>query len=103
MTVTVKNKQELVVPQSVRRQAGIKSGDRLEFRVSGGIISIIPDLPSAGDEYTTAQRRAIDAQLALARKGPFHGPFDTAEEAIAHMKSELKKRAAARKSVKRSR
>ena len=103
MTVTVHNKQELVVPQSVRRQAGIKSGDRLAFRVSGGIISIIPDLPSADDEYTPAQRRVIDAQLALARKGPFHGPFDTAEEAIAHMKSELKKRAAAKKSVKRSR
>jgi AbrB family looped-hinge helix DNA binding protein len=102
MTVTVKNKKDLVVPQSVRRQAGIKSGDRLEFRVSGGIINIIPKLPSADDEYTPAQRRVIDAQLAEVQKGPFHGPFDTADDMIAHMKAELKKRAVAKKTNKRS-
>ena len=33
------------------------------FKVSGGIINIIPKLPSADDEYTPAQRRAIDSQL----------------------------------------
>lgn len=103
MTVTVKNKTELVVPRSVRREAGIKSGDRVEFKVSGGIINIVPELPSTGDEYTPAQRRVIDAQLAEARKGPFHGPFATADEMIAHVKAELKKRAAAKKSTKRSR
>jgi len=103
MTVTVKNKTELVVPRSVRRRAGIKSGDRIEFKVSGGIINIIPQLPSAGDEYTPAQRRVIDAQLAEAQKGPFHGPFNTAGEMIAHIKGELKKRAAIKKTNKRSR
>ncbi len=102
MTVTVKNKEELVVPRSVRRRAGIKSGDRLEFRVSGGIISIVPELPSV-DEYTPAQRRVIDAQLADARKGPFHGPFDTAGAMIAEIETEWKKRAAVRKTNKPSR
>ena len=106
MTVTVKNKKELVVPQSVRRQAGIKSGDRLEFRVSGGIINIIPELPSADDEYTPAQRRSIDARLAKSvdefKNGRGFGPFDTADEMIVHMKAQLKKRAAARK-TKRTR
>lgn len=103
MTVTVRNTaKDLVVPASVRRRAGIKAGDQLEFRVSGGIINIIPKLPSADDEYTPAQRRAIDAQLAGAAKGPYHGPFDTADEMIAHIKGELKKRRALRKS-KRSR
>ena len=103
MTVTVKNKIELVVPRSVRRKAGIKSGDRVEFRVSGGVINIIPELPSAADEYSPAQRRVIDAQLAEARKGPFHGPFDSADEMIAHIKGDLKKRAAAKKPATRSR
>jgi bifunctional DNA-binding transcriptional regulator/antitoxin component of YhaV-PrlF toxin-antitoxin module len=102
MTVTVKNKTSLLVPPSVQRRAGIKNGDRLEFKVSGGVITIIPKLPAAGDEYTPEQRRIIDAQLDEAEKGPFHGPFNTADEMIAHMKSELKKRAA-RKKTKRSR
>jgi len=62
MTVIVKSKDELVVPRSVRRRAGIKSGDQVEFRVSGGIINIIPELPTADDEYTPARRRAIDAR-----------------------------------------
>ena len=62
MTVTVNSKKELVVPQSVRRRAGFKSGDRLEFKVSGGIINIIPELPLADDEYTPAQRKVVDAR-----------------------------------------
>src|SRR5437016_14045916 len=101
MTVVVKSKDELVVPRSVRRRAGIKTGDRLEIKVSGGIINIIPELPTADDEYTPAQRRVIDARLAEARKGPYYGPFHTATEMIAHMKAELKKRAAARKTRRR--
>ena len=101
MTVTVKQKQQLVVPPSVQRRARIKAGDRLEFKVSGGVITILPKLPSADDEYTPEQRRIIDAQLDAAENGPFHGPFDTADEMISYMKGELKKRAASKK-TKRS-
>ena len=92
MTVTVKNKADLVVPASVRRQAGIKTGDRLEFRVSGGIINIIPELPAADDEYTPEQRRMIDAQLDEATKGPYYGPFETADAAIKFLHKEIRKR-----------
>jgi len=108
MTVIVTNARELLVPQSIRRQAGIKSGDRLEFRVSGGVINIIPK-PAArasglpDDEYTPAQRRKIDAELRSARKGPFHGPFDTADAMIRHMETELKKPATRRKTSQRAR
>jgi bifunctional DNA-binding transcriptional regulator/antitoxin component of YhaV-PrlF toxin-antitoxin module len=104
MTVAVKNnnKAPLVVPPAVRRQARFKSGQELEFRASGGVITIIPKLPNADDEYTREQRRIIDSQLEAAEKSPFHGPFNTAEEMIAHMKGELKKRRAVTKS-KRSR
>jgi bifunctional DNA-binding transcriptional regulator/antitoxin component of YhaV-PrlF toxin-antitoxin module len=61
MTVTVKNKTGLVVPPRVQRQAGIRVGDRLEFKVSARTITI----------------RAVDAsmykptrsELAAIRKG----------------------------------
>jgi bifunctional DNA-binding transcriptional regulator/antitoxin component of YhaV-PrlF toxin-antitoxin module len=105
MTFTVKTKPG-TLPDQVRQQAGIKLGDLLEFKVSGGVVTVLPKLPSADDEYTPKQRRAIDAQLAegLAdiKAGRTAGPFNTADEMIAHMKGELKKRAAAKK-TKRSR
>jgi bifunctional DNA-binding transcriptional regulator/antitoxin component of YhaV-PrlF toxin-antitoxin module len=94
MTATVKNKIGLTVPPAVQHKAGFKPGDVVEFKVSGGVITILPKLPTADDEYTAEQRRSIDAQLDEAERGPFHGPFNTAEEMIAHMKSRLKKRAA---------
>jgi|ERR1035437_1616104 bifunctional DNA-binding transcriptional regulator/antitoxin component of YhaV-PrlF toxin-antitoxin module len=91
MTVTVKNKIGLTVPEAVQRQAGIKIGDRLEFKVSGGIISIIPKLPTADDEYTPEQRKVIDAQLAegLAdiKAGRVYGPFDTHEALMKSLRS----------------
>jgi bifunctional DNA-binding transcriptional regulator/antitoxin component of YhaV-PrlF toxin-antitoxin module len=67
MTVIVKPATDLVVPRSVRCRAGIKAGDRLEFKVSGGVINIVPKLPSAEDEYTPAQRRIVNARLAESR------------------------------------
>jgi AbrB family looped-hinge helix DNA binding protein len=44
MTVTLKTKTEITVPKSIRRKAGIKPGDQVEFRVSGRVINIIPKL-----------------------------------------------------------
>jgi bifunctional DNA-binding transcriptional regulator/antitoxin component of YhaV-PrlF toxin-antitoxin module len=108
MTFAVKNnnKTPLVVPPVVRRKAGFNSGQELEFRASGGVITILSKLPSAEDEYTPEQRRTIDARLAegLAdiKAGRTYGPFNTADEMIAHMKAQIKKRAPTRKQ-KRSR
>jgi hypothetical protein len=67
----------------------------VEFKVSGGIINIIPELPNADDGYTATQRRAIDARLTEARKGPYYGPFKTADEAIAFLHKEVRNRKAA--------
>ena len=64
----------------------------MEFKVSGGVISIVPEPPFADDEYTPAQRRVIDTRSEEARKGPYQGPFATAEEAIAFVRKEVKKR-----------
>jgi len=103
MTVTVKNKTPLVVPPAVRRRAGLKSGDELEFKVSGGVITILPKPRTQADEYTPAQRRIIDRNIAKGlediRKGRIHGPFETADEAIAHLKGHAlrRKRAAQHK------
>jgi bifunctional DNA-binding transcriptional regulator/antitoxin component of YhaV-PrlF toxin-antitoxin module len=92
MGVVVSTKSDLVVPRSVRRRAGLRSGQKVEFKVSGGVINIIPELPLANDEYTPAQRRVIDARVRQARKGPYHGPFATADEAIAFVRREVRRR-----------
>ena len=97
MIVTVKSKAHLTVPPQVQRRAGIKTGDRVEFKVSGGIINIIPKLPSADDEYTPEQRRIIDARLAEPEKGPYYGPFETADQAIRFLNKEIRKRKANRR------
>src|SRR5690242_29925 len=102
MTATVKNKIGLNVPAAVQHQAGFKPGDVVEFKVSGGVITILPKLPTARDEYTAEQRRKIDAQLDEAEMRPFYGPFNSGEEMIGHMKSQLKKRTALNR-AKRSR
>ena len=40
MTVTVKSKSSLTIPEKVQRQAGIKAGDRVQFKVSARTITI---------------------------------------------------------------
>ena len=102
MTTVVKSKAPIVIPPAIQRRAGIKIGDHLEFKVSGRVITVASKTaPSAGDEYTPAQRLVIDARLAKAdediRQGRTYGPFSTADEMIASMQDELKKRSAARK------
>jgi len=103
MTVTVKSKTPLVVPPSVRRQAGLKSGQQIEFKVADGVISIRPKAPAADDEYTPEQRRIVDAQLAASladvKAGRVHGPFSTHEDFIASLHKEAK--SLNRKKVKR--
>lgn len=42
MTVTLRS--EITVPKSVQRKAGLKAGDRIEFKVSGRSIMIVPKL-----------------------------------------------------------
>jgi bifunctional DNA-binding transcriptional regulator/antitoxin component of YhaV-PrlF toxin-antitoxin module len=107
MTVAIKNNNNtpLVVPRAIRRKAGFKSGQELEIKASGGVITIVPKPPSADDEYTPAERRAIDRGIAQSEKeyrdGKHAGPFGTAEEFLADLHRESNrlatKRAHARK------
>ena len=99
MTATAKNQTPLIVPPSSRR-AGFKPGEPLEFRASGGIITITAKPPSV-DEYTPEQRRAINRRLKQSMKdieeGRSYGPYETVEAMIESIEGELKRRAAAKK------
>ena len=92
MTVAIKNKQPIAVSPAALRRAGFKSGQEIEIKVSGGVITILPKLPTADDEYTPAQRRAIDRGIAASEKdykeGRSYGPFRTHEEFIASLHKE---------------
>jgi AbrB family looped-hinge helix DNA binding protein len=67
MTVTLKPKSEITVPKSIRRKAGIKPGDRLEFKVSGRVIQIVPKL--SADELEDAREIADPKIRAIIREG----------------------------------
>ncbi len=58
MTVTVKNKSSLVLPNRVRREAGFKTGDRVEFKVSRGVVTILPKPPVIHDADETRVMQA---------------------------------------------
>src|ERR1035437_10043010 len=112
-TAKIQHKGQVTIPTSVRRQAGLSKGDLVNFAFHRGKIVITPrvvidraQFPNADDEYTPTQRRIIGASLdeseEARKEGRGCGPFDTAEEMIAHMKGQLKQRAAAKK-TRRSR
>jgi bifunctional DNA-binding transcriptional regulator/antitoxin component of YhaV-PrlF toxin-antitoxin module len=111
--VKVQHKGQVTIPTRLRSQARIAVGDLVEASFERGKIVLTPKLvidrskfPTADDEYSPQQRRIIDARLAKSdedlKKGRTFGPFNTAEDMIASMKDQLKKRAAAKK-TKRSR
>lgn len=95
MTVAVKNKKPIVVSPAALRKAGFKSGQKLEVRVSGGAITILPKAQPTDDEYTPAERRAIDLGIAASekdyREGRFYGPFETHKEFIGSLHKEAAK------------
>lgn len=86
MTIVVNERICELLPPSVRRQARLKLGDRLDVKVSEGVITMMRHSPKADDEYTSEQREAILAEVAEARRGPFHGPFRSGEELAVYLK-----------------
>jgi bifunctional DNA-binding transcriptional regulator/antitoxin component of YhaV-PrlF toxin-antitoxin module len=69
MTTIVKNKAEVVVPRSIRRRAGIKAGDRLEFEASSRRITITAQQPAY--RPTRAEAAAIRKGEAEIARGEF--------------------------------
>ena len=88
-TTIVKERDPLMVPLTIRRRAGIKPGDRLEFKADRGVITIVSRSRTASDE-TPQQRRIIGAQiedgLEDIRKRRISRPFDTVEEMLKSLK-----------------
>ncbi|MBI4480929.1 MAG: AbrB/MazE/SpoVT family DNA-binding domain-containing protein [Acidobacteria bacterium] len=77
-------KGQLTLPVALRRQARIADGDVLDARIERGRITLTP-------------QSLVDRQIAESerdyKEGRYYGPFDTAEEMIASLENELKKRA----------
>jgi|ERR1035441_2908147 AbrB family looped-hinge helix DNA binding protein len=94
--VRIHHKGQMTLPTKLRSLAGISEGDLVEAAFQRGKIVITPkpvagrsNVASADDEYTPAQRRAIDRGIAQSEKeykeGRSFGPFNTHEEFIASL------------------
>jgi AbrB family looped-hinge helix DNA binding protein len=93
--VKVQHKGQMTIPSRVRSAVGISEGDIVEVKAVGKKIIITPRLvisrsqfPTADDEYTPEQRRAINARLAEAEEGPYYGPFKNGAEIAAFLKKQ---------------
>jgi bifunctional DNA-binding transcriptional regulator/antitoxin component of YhaV-PrlF toxin-antitoxin module len=106
--VKIHHNGQLTLPMRLRTQAGILEGDLVEAAFHRGKIVLSPTLAidrskfsNADDDYTPEQRRVIDARLAESaeelKRGRTFGPFKTAEEMIASMKAQLRRRSAVKK------
>ncbi|MFZ4507018.1 MAG: AbrB/MazE/SpoVT family DNA-binding domain-containing protein [Fimbriimonas sp.] len=71
--VTVKNKFQIVIPQSIRELANIGIGDLLEASVEGGKITFTPK--------SVVDRHLAEALLDV-KEGRTHGPYDSVADAI---------------------
>ena len=112
--VKVQRKGQVTIPTHLRQQAGIAEGDVVEAIFKRGHIVLTPQLvidrttfPNANDEYTPAQRKMIDARLAVAQKeidrGQTHGPFTTHKQFLASLHKETKKLRATKKTKRKAR
>jgi AbrB family looped-hinge helix DNA binding protein len=85
--VTIKNKFQIVIPQSIREQAGVEIGDLLEAKLENGKITFIPK--SVVDRHLAEGLQDLQA-------GRTHGPYNSAKDAIASLEVRI-----GRKSKKR--
>jgi AbrB family looped-hinge helix DNA binding protein len=99
--IKIKKKGQITIPTAIRSRLGLADGDLVEVTVQSASIVLTPKLSidrsqvsKQGDEYTKAQRRAIDARLAKSdadiKRGRLHGPFDTAEEMAASVEADIR-------------
>lgn len=87
--VRVKEKFQVTLPNALRLKAKLGVGDYLEVEIGrGGVITLTPKL---------LNDRHVAEGLADLKAGPVHGPYSSADEAIAA----LDNKAAARKKPKR--
>ncbi|MBI5220912.1 MAG: AbrB/MazE/SpoVT family DNA-binding domain-containing protein [Candidatus Liptonbacteria bacterium] len=80
--VTVKNKYQVVIPQSVREQMDVNVGDLFEAMVEKGKITLAPK---------SIVDRAIAEGLADIKAGRMSGPFDSVEDMLVSLKGKKAK------------
>jgi bifunctional DNA-binding transcriptional regulator/antitoxin component of YhaV-PrlF toxin-antitoxin module len=106
-TVIKRANKDLIVPPSIRRNAGIRVGDQVEFEVEGRTITIRPKVHSEPDEHSAEQRGDIDARLAESdediRHGRIYGPFETVAEMSTSIEANIKNLRRRRAPAKRPR
>lgn len=56
MTITLTKEIRRILPAATRRKTGFRAGDQVEVKENGGVVTIIPKLPTADDEYSPKQR-----------------------------------------------
>src|ERR1017187_1830402 len=92
--VKVQRKGQVTIPTRLRVQLGLVDGDLVEAKAQRGKIILTPKL-IVDREYTPAQRRVIDARLAVsleeAKKSETYGPFATHEEMTPFLHAQAKK------------
>ena len=71
MTVTLKDKTPLVVPPAVRRQAGFKHGDKIEFKVSRRRVTLISRTPDTDDVLTPDEAAIVKKAEREIRQGKY--------------------------------
>jgi AbrB family looped-hinge helix DNA binding protein len=84
LVVKVKTKSQVTIPGKLRQQLGIEEGDLLEAKVERGKITLTP---------TSIVDRRLAEALEDVKQGRTYGPFETADELIASLRANLKKRA----------
>ncbi len=100
--VKVQHKGQMTIPSDVRALVGLTDGDLVDVKAAHGRIIITPQLvidrskfPTADDEYTPAQRRVIDREIAKGladvKAGRLHGPFETHEDMLKFLHAEVRK------------
>jgi hypothetical protein len=83
MTVTARNNKPLTAPHGVLRRAGLKHGDEIEFKVSGGVMNIVSNrmLKKALRRPLRHRRGSVNtcdhvaAFVSRARQQAIHGLF----------------------------
>ena len=84
--VTVKNKYQVVIPQSLRRQVGVNVGDLMEAKVKKGKIIFTPKTL-----FDKSLADSVAESIADYKAGRFYGPFDNHKDLITSLHQEMKK------------
>jgi AbrB family looped-hinge helix DNA binding protein len=92
MAVTLKPKTEITVPKSIRRKAGIKPGDKVEFSVSGRVINITPKLsPDELQDEREIRDPKISEQIRKSNADYLAGRSRPAKDFLSELRAEAPK------------